>query len=366
MPMSNGARQEPSSSRAAPVDVEGLLDRWLERLERFPEREDGGASTEGSAPAKPGAATAPAAKSVAATAPPAQSEAATAPTAETQPAAPAGSAEHPLQAVEVRGELVRFAGDEMPYVIERADGRILHRGTIGVRGPGAVTAESYRSLGVADAERAAFEFVAHWFGAPFDAVNARTERALSWGSWIFTGPALAQALLQFKARSPFAFEQFLGKLGIDAVEDGAPLLAVRSARGTLLRGTTAEQVVTSDPRRVAALARAARDPDARAAQVATAFERSLRPALARPVPARSDVDPASRRLGEIATSARDLAVVFFAALRGQRAVSLLAQSVAQGWESGVKSWLSAVEGSGHQQIAFQARRILVAPELGMT
>jgi hypothetical protein len=228
-----------------------------------------------------------------------------------------------------------------------------------------VTTDTYRSLAVTDPERAAFEFVAHWFGAPFDAVNFRTQRALSWGTWVFTGPALAQALLHFKARSPFAFEQFLGKFGIDAVDDGGPQLAVRGARGTLLRSTAAEQVVRSDPRRVAAFARAARDPGARAAQVATAFERSLRPALGLLVPPRSDADP-GRRLGDIATSTRALAVVFFAALRGKHAVSLLAQSIAQGWDVGIESWLSALEGGAHREIGLQARRILVAPELGMT
>ena len=165
--------------------------------------------------------------------------------------------------------------------LEAKDGRLQHRGTVAVRSRCASLDAAGREIGLPDHVIRAFEFVASWFGCPFDAVNLRgTEREiLSWGFWGLAGPEMAGCLQQWKSQSPETFASYLTAFGID-VADG-PLLRVQIDGGTV-DGRGAEWAIASEPRLLAALARAGRDRSAQKAQLDTVLANWVTPVLFQP------------------------------------------------------------------------------------
>jgi len=187
--------------------------------------------------------------------------------------------------------------------------RFRHLGTVGPRSAAAPPLTSYLEVGLTGEQAAALEFVASWFGAPFDAVNTVDERrphALSWGIWSFAGRRLARCLAVWKQRAPQAFDAMLVRYGIDvAVQpDGPSTITVALPRGGyVLDGQPAIDVIASNAALVAVLARAGRESTAQLAQIAS-IAASLPALLALPLREGPSV-------GEVAKSARGLAVMLY-------------------------------------------------------
>jgi hypothetical protein len=178
------------------------------------------------------------------------------------------------------------------------------------RGAAAPTLTSYVEVGLTEAEAAALEFVASWFGAPFDAVNMvddQNSHTLGWGIWSFAGRSLARCLAGWKKRAPQAFDTLLVRYGIDVTvqPDGSCTITVALPRGGyVLGGLPAMEVIASNAGLVAALARAGRESTAQLAQIAS-IAASLPPLLALSV--RAGGPP----VAEVVKSARGLAVIFY-------------------------------------------------------
>jgi hypothetical protein len=200
-------------------------------------------------------------------------------------------------------------------VLLRTSGRFAHRGVSAPRG---ATATTWQTLGLSDALCSAVAFVADWFGAPFDAVNATRQSAhgLTWGIWNFSGERLGRCLGRWKARASDSFTALLGSAGIDidtppeeSRSGTAPAVVLAGSKGA--RGTHAERILTGDPRLVAVLARAGRHLDAQLAQIDSVAHDILEPALAalrRVVESESSSD-------DRALTARELAALLYLDLR---------------------------------------------------
>jgi hypothetical protein len=165
--------------------------------------------------------------------------------------------------------------------LEQGNGRLRHRGTVAVRGRCASIDTAGKNVALPDHVMRAFEFVASWFGFPFDAVNLRaSEReVLSWGFWGLAGTELAGCLHQWKRQAPDTFANYLTAFGID-VADG-PMLRVQFD-GETAEGRGAEWAIATEPRLLAALARAGRDASAQQAQLDTVLANWVKPVSMQP------------------------------------------------------------------------------------
>lgn len=305
---------------APPIDVEALIDRWVERLEKFPSARPAPENREAKA----------------------QQSRAQAP----RPA---------------RGGVVRFESEVAGIPVLESAGRLVHRGSIGLRGPCAPPSDLWRELEVPDSLRIAFDHVATWYGGAFDSVNLRADAALSWGLWHLSGAVLGYAVAAFRRRAPDRCAAMLGAYGIDATTDDGARLTLRTSLGTSLHGDAAERAIASDQRLVAVLARAAREPAARAAQIEAAIVRSVRPALAVKVQL---ADGGPRPLIDTLQGPRQLAVALHAALAGGApAIRVLCRSLAGGWNGGIEAYLDGLSRGRAASLLHGARRILAAAEL---
>ncbi|MGE6758584.1 hypothetical protein ACQKGO_11260 [Corallococcus interemptor] len=199
-------------------------------------------------------------------------------------------------------------------------------------------------LGLSAPEARALEFVLAWFGHPFDSVTfeSASGHELRWGAWPLSGPTLATALCLWKQREPEAFENRLGRLGLDAIphSDNAPAL------------------FPQDPRLLAALARAGRERGAQRAQLEALVTHVLRPMLA----SCTQTELAS---GGLFASARALALLFHAELRfGRRGATRLVTFARERPEPPAGERLAEeLRASGHPREASELWRILTSPEL---
>jgi hypothetical protein len=219
----------------------------------------------------------------------------------------------------------------------------------------------WRELEVPDALRLAFDHVATWYGGAFDSVNLRRDAVLSWGVWHLYGAGLGRAAAAFRRRAPERFAATLAAFGIDCATDETPRLTLRTALGTSLRGDAAERAIATDEKLVAVLARAAREPSARAAQIEAAVAGSVHPTLAAKVVL---AQGGTRPLSEVLQGPRQLAVALHAALAGGApAVRLLCRSLAAGWTAGIDAYLDGLSHGRAAALLLGARRILAAAEM---
>lgn len=255
----------------------------------------------------------------------------------------------------VQGMGVVFPEDGAHVLLAREQGRLVHRGTVAVRGPCALSREEWGRLGVSAASAHGLEFVLAWFGSPFDAASADAsgESGPSWGVWSFSGDALVRALARWKHLEPAAFEARLGALGIRVVgenPESSTLAVVDVTKGAQVHGREALALLGEEPRLFAALVRAGREKGARVGQVACL------------------VEPSSSKDGE--ASPRVLALRWHAELRlGRRGVSrfdaLLREeedSPGHAQRAGLR-FAAALRSSGHPREAGEVRRIVSSPEL---
>jgi hypothetical protein len=226
------------------------------------------------------------------------------------------------------------------------------------------------AVGIGDSRAAAINFVAGWFGAPFDAVNVgrmRHER-LTWGVWGFAGTRLARCLSRWKARAPESYGDLLTSTGIDVAPgpDGStPVLVLGAATIPTARGRRAERVISADPRLVTALARAGRDAEGQLAQIAAIAEDVLEPMLA--IPAGATGSPP--RLGDLIRTPRGLSVLLYLDLKlGRATVPRIARTVIPGRPrpTDERGWLDLAVAqlamSGRSVGAHNVMRILSSPE----
>jgi hypothetical protein len=259
----------------------------------------------------------------------------------------------------------------------RADGRLQHRGTIAVRGHGRAIESACHDAGLPDHVSRAFEFVAEWFGFPYDAVNIRLAEGqiLSWGFWGFAGDELIRCLAEWKRTSRETFDSYVAAFGIDVSGDSRTprsdaderlALVVKSGR-RLAQGRDAEWLVASEPGLVAVLARAGRDPFAQKAQIDTAIARSVNPLMFLPW-------DSSREQGELTldvlTSAQAVAAVLYIARRhGPRTATRLVRVVNEqcGHQSQADDWVRGLVRSlrhlNRESEAAEVLRIASSPEL---
>nr|WP_244224266.1 hypothetical protein [Corallococcus sicarius] len=254
-------------------------------------------------------------------------------------------------------------------VLGNEGGRLVHRGTVAVRGPCAPSREELLGLGLTEAHARALEFVLAWFGSPFDSVSwdSQSGGELRWGAWPLSGPTLIAALAEWKRSEPAAFEARLGRLGIDVIPEHPPepaslrVQGVRSAPPT--EGREALTVLGEDPRLVAALAQAGRERGAQLAQLESLIAQVLRPVLT------SGAAPVDAPGGPF-TTPRALALLFHAELRlGRRGVTRLmaharerAGQPASGEHAG-ELFAEALRAAGRAREAAEVWRILASPEL---
>ncbi|QSQ12806.1 hypothetical protein [Myxococcus landrumensis] len=249
----------------------------------------------------------------------------------------------------VQGMGVFFPDDGAHVLLAREQGHLVHRGTVAVRGPCALSREEWGRLGVSATSAQGLEFVLAWFGSPFDAAGAGP----SWGVWSFSGDALVQALARWKRLEPATFEARLGTLGIRVLGESpeSPTLAVVDVtKGQPVQGREALALLGDDPLLFAALVRAGREKGARLGQVACLVEQSL------------------SLTGE--DSPRVFALRWHAELRlGRRGVSrfdaLLREEAgaAGGAQRAGLRFANALRSSGHHREAGEVRRIVSSPEL---
>jgi hypothetical protein len=343
--------------RPTTAGPEAVLDRWVARLElATPERTAGSTGTQRR-------------EVVAARDPDA------APTAAGPPSLSVSAEQNQrirsaLDSIAVRGSSVTFADSSGgTLVLGRSSTRIAHQGTVAVRGPCGLTLDALRTEGLSEPQGRGVEFSAAWFGAPFDALSVDPDAAtLSWGFWPLGVADTCRALASWKERAHASFESMLGGYGIDiaAAQDdlrGPTLVVVDPVRSSVLRGSHAVRAIGRDPRRLALLARAGRDEDARKAQTALVVNRWVLPLLRLAGP----VGQERRTVAEIATRARTVAGLL-AALRALDLTGLaevLAAAFRLDGNLDEESLLAAVQnGVGGQAGAAHAlRRTLSSPEL---
>src|SRR5262245_19103557 len=261
--------------------------------------------------------------------------------------------------------------------LARADGRLHHRGTVGVRGHGRAIESACHDAGLPAHVTRAFEFVAAWFGFPYDAVNVRLAEGqiLSWGFWGFAGDDLIRCLDEWKRTSRETFDSYLAAFGIDVSGDirtprsdgdGPLALVVKSGR-RLAQGRDAEWLVASEPGLLAVLARAGRDPSAQKAQIDNVIARSVNPVIFLPW-------NAAREQGELTldvlTSAHAVAALLYIARRhGPRTAIRLIRVINEqcGYQSQADDWIRLLVRSlrhlNRESDAAEVLRIASSPEL---
>src|SRR5688572_16457893 len=255
-------------------------------------------------------------------------------------------------------------------VLLRAGGRLVHRGTAASRGPAAPGWSTVPALGIGDSRAAANNFVAGWFGSPFDAVNVGRmgQERLTWGIWGFAGTRLARCLSRWKARAPESYGELLTSTGIDVAPgpDGStPVLVLGTATIPTARGRRAERVISADPRFVTALARAGRDAEGQLAQIASIAADVLEPTLAIP----AGVAGSAPRLGDLIRSPRGLSVLLYLDLKlGRATVHRIARTDIPGRPrpADERGWLdhavAQLTMSGRSLGAHNVMRIVSSPE----
>jgi hypothetical protein len=263
--------------------------------------------------------------------------------------------------------------------LARADDRLQHRGTVGVRGHGGAIESACQDAGLPAHVTRAFEFVAAWFGFPYDAVNVRLAdgQILSWGFWGFAGDDLIRCLDEWKRTSRENFDSHLAAFGIDVSGDSRTTrstgderltLVVKSARRAV-QGRDAEWLVASQSDLLAVLARAGRDRSAQKAQIDSVIARSVNPLMFLPW-------NSSREQGELTldmlTSAHAVAALLYIARRhGLRTATRLMRVVNEqcGHQSQPEDWLRALVRSlrnlNRENDAAEVLRIASSPELAV-
>ncbi|RKH11797.1 hypothetical protein D7Y13_15050 [Corallococcus praedator] len=254
-------------------------------------------------------------------------------------------------------------------VLGHENGRLIHRGTVAIRGPCAPSREEVIGLGLTEAQARAMEFVLAWFGHPFDAVtwDSPSGVELRWGAWPLSGPALIAALAHWKQREPDAFEARLGRLGIDVTLEEPASLHLQGSRGAPpCEGREALALLGEDPKLMAALAQAGRERGAQLAQLEALIAQVLRPLLASCAPGAAE---GASPEGPFST-ARALALLFHTELRfGRRGVTkLLAHArekpgqPASGERAG-ELLAEDLRTAGRVREAAELWRLLASPEL---
>lgn len=250
--------------------------------------------------------------------------------------------------------------------LEQKDGRFQHRGTVAVRGRCASLDDAGKEIKLPDHAVRAFEFVASWFGYPFDAVNLRAvERdVLSWGFWGLSGSELATCLEQWKRESPEAFTGHLSAFGVD-IADG-PTLSVK-ADGATIDGRGAEWTIAAEPRLLAALARAGRDGSAQKAQLDIVLKKWIAPVLFQPWDPKTGRDAITV---ETLKSAQHVAVLLYLIRRhGRRAAIRLVRTVNTRYrpENDHDAWLTGLvrllKSLRREHDSSEVLRISSSPEL---
>lgn len=174
--------------------------------------------------------------------------------------------------------------------LSQADGRLQHRGTVALRGRCASVEAACQEIGLPAQVTRAFEFVAAWFGFPFDSANLRVPdgHILSWGFWGFAGEELVRCLYEWKRQAPDAFDTYLGAFGLDvqggergsqeATGQDRLTLSVQSDKRSI-QGRAAEWTIAAEPRLLAVLARAGRDATAQKTQIDMTIANWVTPVL---------------------------------------------------------------------------------------
>jgi len=275
------------------------------------------------------------------------------------------------ETVEVRGSSVVFS-DAFggTIVLARSGDRIVHLGSVAVRGPYGLSLGSLRKHGLSEAQARGVEFVAAWFGSPFDALavnRAEGGRLLSWGFWPLAAVDVGRVLALWKQRSPASFTDLLGVYGFDVASPaepdlaGAQLIVVDTRSGSTRRGDRALAAIAGDPRCAALLARAGRHDDAKMAQLEVAL-RPIFPLLRMSVASDKEREP----VGVIAKSARTIAAMVLAsrALDLTRIAEILA-SLEPGGDMEPKLLGAVLNALAETRVsaAIAVRRTLSSPEL---
>ena len=261
--------------------------------------------------------------------------------------------------------------------IARADDRLHHRGTVGVRGHGRAIESACQDAGLPGHVTRAFEFVAAWFGFPYDAVNMRLSEGqiLSWGFWGFAGDDLIRCLDEWKRTSRETFDSYLAAFGIDVSGDSRTppsngderlSLVVKSGR-RLLQGRDAEWVVASQPDLLAVLARAGRDPSAQKAQIDGVIARWVNPLM---FLTWNSSGEQGELTFDVLTSAHAVAALLYLARRhGPRTATRLMRLVNEqsGHQAAAEEWLRVLVRSlrnlNRESDAAEVLRITSSPEL---
>ncbi|MFL5343844.1 MAG: hypothetical protein ACJ8AT_03585 [Hyalangium sp.] len=381
------AEHDSERKRARPPlpaqGVMALLERWVSELER-----DAPASAP--APEAPRSRNRPARERLEpdpftdklsaeeAPAPQAPAPSPARPRPEARPREP-GEQRHPATAARAAREELRLQGlvvtlppGDAQIVLGREGGRIVHRGTVGVRGPCAPTQEELLGLGMTKAQARALEFVLAWFGSPFDSVTSEVSdgEGPGWGVWPLSGAALIEALVRWKRREPEVFKARLERLGIDVTPGQPPeppsLSLMDLEHGHLITGPQALERLGEDPRLLAALAQAGRERGAQLAQLEYLHEQVLRPALLSSEGSAAPLDAP----GSPFATPRALALLFHTELRlGRRGVTrLVAHAHEKPGQSGSgepagQRFAADLQAAGRVREATELRRILSSPEL---
>jgi hypothetical protein len=253
--------------------------------------------------------------------------------------------------------------------LSHVNGRLLHRGTVSLR-RGNVSIETVCSdIGLPEQVTRAFEFVAAWFGYPFDSANVRphTDSVLSWGLFGFADQDLARCLHEWKRQAPDAFTEYCCEFGIDVAgtgENGKAVLSVRSDRRPI-EGRAAEWAIATEPRLLAVLARAGRNGAAQRAQVDMAIATCLTPIMLQPW----DQGDAGLTAVDILKSPNSIAALLYVACRhGVRTATRLAHIVNERWdprdeEAWVAQLARALRNVSREHDAGEVLRIWSSPEL---
>jgi hypothetical protein len=264
--------------------------------------------------------------------------------------------------------------------LARADGRLQHRGTIAVRGHGRAIESVCQDAGLPGHVTRAFEFVAVWFGFPYDAVNVQLAEGqiLSWGFWGFAGDELIRCLDEWKRTSRETFDSYLAAFGIDVSggsrtprsdENDRLTLRVKSGRRRA-QGRDAEWLVASEPALLAVLARAGRDPSARRAQIDSAIARSVNPLMFHPW--NPSCEQGELTLDVLTSSQAVAALLYLARRHGPRTATRLVRAVNErcGHQSQADVWLRGLVRSlrhlNREADAAEVLRIASSPELTMS
>ena len=260
------------------------------------------------------------------------------------------------------------------------EGHLQHRGTVAIRRRGSSVEAVCGEIGLPDQVTRAFEFVAAWFGFPFDSANLRIPdgRVLSWGFWDFAGNDLARCLQEWKRRAPETFAEHLSAFGVDvltsASESGAqgPTAAARAILSVQvdqrsIHGRAAEWTIAGEPRLLAVLARAGRDVDAQRVQIEVALARWVTPVLFHPWVAEGSGE---RLIVDVLKAPTHLAALIYLVRRlGPRAATRLITFVHERWrpQENEDAWLAGLIRSlrnlNRENDACEVLRISSSPEL---